>query len=246
MEATVSSAMSEIREMSANQLGLLLTKMFAFAKRPMLKKLLPAFERRLFDVRSDIRDMKILTTFGLVFAELKYESDNFWEFFTSIVASNFIGLSWPEKVEVMRSFSRAKRGSNELWEFFINNSVVETGIDNLEREIALTCFVGEVELPTEFYPIGRLDTSSLASIIQKLLSRDPEMYVSSANSEDLAYLILFHPWTTAEEAQIMEDLLRNGFNLMAMDSLNRVVQMYERAAKRNALKTRGIDDLKFK
>lgn len=243
MEATTSSAMSEIREMSANQLGLLLSKMLTYSSRPQLKRLLPAFERRLFDVRSDIRDMRILSTFALVFGELKYESDNFWEFLTDIVASNFVGLSWPEKVEIMRGFSRAKRGSNELWQHFISHSLAETGIDNLERDIALTCFIAEAEIPAEFVGTDRLDTSHLASIIQQVLDRDSETYVSSANTEDLAYLILFHPWTSNDEAQIFENLLRNSIQLANIHSMNKINQMYERVKKNNALKTIGIDDL---
>lgn len=249
MEATTASAMSEVREMSANQLGLLLAKLFAFASRPQLKKLLPAFERRyarltrLFDVRADVKDMRILTTFALVFGELHYESDSFWEFLTDIVASNFAGLAWPEKVETMRAYSRAKRGSNELWQFFIENSLAETGIDQLERDIALTCFAGEAELPRDIVPSDSLDTSHLAAAVQKTLQRDSEAYVGSSNCEDLAYLVLFHPWTTAEEAQVFENLLRNSYHLISVPSIVRINQMYEKAKKKNSLKTTGIDDL---
>lgn len=243
METVTSSAMSEIREMSANQLGLLLAKMFTFANRPQMKKLLPAFERRLFDVRGSIKDMRILVTFAQVFADLRHDSDHFWEFLTDIVASNFVGLSWAEKVELMRAFSRARRGSNELWGHFLFYASIEKGIDELERNIALTSFIAELEIPEEFCPKGKFDISQLASQIKTRLDSDPEFYVGSANCEDLAYLILFHPWTSAEEAQIFENLLRNSYNLMNMHSVNKINQLYQRVKKNQALKTIGIDDL---
>ena len=194
-------------------------------------------------MRADVRDMRILSTYAHVFAELRYDSDTFWEFLTDIVSNNFAGLPWPEKVDIMRSYSRAKRGSNELWNYFIDNSLIEKGIDDLERDIALTAFIGEAELPKEIISGYRFDPSQLASSINNILAGKPHMMVSSSNCEDLAFLILFHPWVTNEEAQIFENLLRNSYKYIYMESTNRINQMYDRVKRNKALKTIGIDDL---
>lgn len=198
---------------------------------------------RLLDVRGDVRDMSTITTLAQIFATYKYDSDNFWEVVTELVSCNFEKLSWAQKMDVMKAYSTARRGSNELWEHFIRFSLQDATADPIERDLALLTYINEIELPKECYSTVRLDPGHVSHNLQGMLDSGNKYYVNSVTAENLAYLSLVHPWVAEDEAKVFEEVLRENYAYVTRPSMERIKQMYETAVKTSSKKTPGISDL---
>lgn len=181
-----------------------------------------------------------MVTFSRVFSDSNYDSDVFWEFVTELIAGSFGSLQWSQKVDIMKAFSRARRGSDELWEYFLKHSLIDQSVDPIERDIALVSFIAEVDLPKDKIPSSTLDISSLASTITNALNQGKIIKANSVACENLAFLAVIHPWATADEAQTFENILKACLPYATPSSMRRVQSIYDRAVKAGSLKTEGV------
>lgn len=198
---------------------------------------------RFFDVRADIRDFNLVVIFARVFAESNYDSDVFWEFVTETIAASFGSLPWSQKADIMKSFSRAKRGSDELWEYFLKQSLLDQSVDTIERDINLVACISEVELPGTMVPSTTLNTASLASSITKAKNSGHIVKANSVTCENLAYLAVQHPWTTGEEAHTFENILKDNLSYAMPTTITRIGAIYDRAKQSGSLKTEGVEKI---
>lgn len=190
-----------------------------------------------------MKDMNTFSVLARVFSECKYDSDNFWELVTEVSSNNFKKLTWTQKMDLMKAYSTARRGSNELWEHFIKHVLDDPAADQLERDVALVAYSAEVDLPKELIQAFKIDSAVVASKLEQRMRSNHKYYSNSTTAENLAYLALKHPWVSGEEAKMYEECLRESFAYVARPSMERIKNMYEEAAKSSAIKTSGITDL---
>ena len=111
----------------------------------VVKSMMPAFERRFFDLRSDIYDVNLVSTFAQYFGIIRYQSDSFWDFASELIYQSFGSLTLDEKLDTMRAFANARRGSDVLWSSMLNSTVTDKISDPIAAKAGVLRFALEVE-----------------------------------------------------------------------------------------------------
>lgn len=129
--------------------------------------MLPAFERRFFDLRLDLIETSQVAAFASYFAILDYQSDSFWEFASEILFKNFDGLTEDEQIEVVRAFGKVRRGSDTLWRQFFSQLAPKESVDVISRNAAIIRAMLEVGFSRTEEFVKDINTNDLVEKIQQ-------------------------------------------------------------------------------
>ncbi len=156
---------SEIKELGIHQLAELLELVSLYGDPVLVTPMLPAFERRFFDLRLDLIETSQMADFASFFSILNYQSDSFWEFASEILFNNFDGLATDDRIKAVRAFSTVKRGSDTLWNRFFTLTLSNHTADEIARDAAIIRAAIEVGYDKNHQSIKNISTSD---IIEKL------------------------------------------------------------------------------
>lgn len=160
---------------------------------------------------------------------MKYQNDHFWETATELVLHNFKRIqSEHVKLEILRGYAAAKRGSDEFWRYTVKHLMEEVDNTNsffhepLLRDVTLAAIGLKLSLPAHIMDYHGFTPSSLGARMEHLQGPLP-----SSTSEDLAYILLNHTQCSKKHADLFEENIGHNWRLVHALSRQRILQMYE-------------------
>lgn len=170
-----------------------------------------------------------LVTFVKILGNMKYQNDHFWETATDLVLHNFKRIkSEHVKIEILRGYAAAKRGSDEFWRYTVKHLMEEVDNTNtlfhepLMRDVTLAAIGLKLSLPANIMDYHGFTPSSLGARMEYLQGPLP-----SNTSEDLAYLLLNHPQCSKKHADLFEENIGHNWAIVHPLSRKKILQMYE-------------------
>lgn len=184
---------------------------------------------RLLDCRSELTHPYALVSFVKVLGNMKYQNDHFWETATELVLHNFKRIqSEHVKLEILRGYAAAKRGSDEFWRYTVKHLMEEVDNKNtlfhepLLRDVTLAAIGLKLSLPANIMDYQGFTPSSLGARMEHLQGPLP-----SSTSEDLAYILLNHTQCSKKHADLFEENIGHNWRVVHAHSRQRILQMYE-------------------
>jgi hypothetical protein len=226
----------EIKNLSLVQLSRLIVLLGVLHEKKEVSKYLPLFERRFFDLRSELVDNTMLVEFIVHFGQQNYQSDEFWEFATQLLVKQLPNIRGEVAYsDVMRGYAAAHRGSNPLWERIIQG--VFNVFDQPSFELLLCTYrcILQVGFSSTDPQFEFLTFKALIDLLPQ-----NELGLTSLGYEDIAYIANYQKDLQFTELAYLEGLIAKGWDSCFDDSKHHIAQMYQRNGR-----TSDILDIKF-
>lgn len=135
MNTMSQNAEKNIKEADVQTLILTLTNVIIGGDKSRIKALLPAIERRLFDLRSELTELNDICSFISYFGYANSQNDNLWNFFIKIIVRSVDAMTPEHLGDCICGLAHAQRGSNQLWTYLLSHFKSKIGDASLDTKV---------------------------------------------------------------------------------------------------------------
>lgn len=203
-----------------------------------IKALLPAIERRFFDIRSELTDLSDLSSFISYFGYANCQNENIWNMLIKYLVRSIDAMGAENIADSITGLAHAQRGSNQLWDFILGhfkNKIEDANIDTKILVLKSLIYVGvedqylyETVLKKEIVAQNLIDEVIL--LFQPIMDQGVQDYTF----ENLAYIINNHK-LDQEQKDGLETYLKDAWAEIPLDRRYRVKKEYEDARNMNGI-----------
>lgn len=135
-----------IKEANIHVLINILTNLILSNDKTRIRALLPAIERRFFDLRSELTNLNDICNFMSYLGYANCQNDNIWNYLIKLMVRSITGMNSENLADCITGLGHAQRGSNQLWNYILSHFKAslteETTIDTKILVIKSLVFVG--------------------------------------------------------------------------------------------------------
>lgn len=184
---TYQKSFTEVKELNFEELLTFMENM-TIINREYAENLLPAFERRVLDLRSDLKTPEQLSSLIRILTKLDSQSDDIWSILTTVCLSCFLSIKDPYiKSDIIRGFGRAKRGNNQVWDFFVSDYLKQKGLHMNNKHLVLKTAFTRASIEERLNSLDLLKMMPWSTLLTKLNKSEWSAF-DSETLDDLIYM----------------------------------------------------------
>jgi hypothetical protein len=135
LDAMRKNAENNIKEAKLMSLTQIMINLILGKDIARIRALLPAIERRFFDLRSSIDNINDICSFMSYFGYANCQNDNIWNYLIRIMVKNINCMNSENLADCISGLAHSQRGSNQLWTYLMSNFKAQIEDANIDSKI---------------------------------------------------------------------------------------------------------------